>query len=338
MAAAPLVSVLLPVRDAAATLPRCLRSLEAQTLEAHEVIAVDDGSTDASGRVLQEWAARDPRFRIVHTPPQGLVAALRTAAAHARAPLLARMDADDVCAPERLAAQAARLSHAPHLDIVASRVRLRHSSGRAPGGMRRYVAWQNTLLEHEAIAGDLWVESPLVHPSVMMRADVLHRLGGYREFDGPEDYDLWLRAERAGFRLGKHPDRLLDWWDSDGRLTRASSRYAPERFLALKIEALEARHLAAGRAVAIWGAGPIGKSWARALLARGHSVAAFVEVNPRKLGMMIHGAPVITVEAAGSLPSALHLAAVGQRAGREAIRAAAAALGLADGRELIAVA
>jgi glycosyltransferase involved in cell wall biosynthesis len=335
---APAVSVLLPVRDAAATLLRCLESLAAQTLRDHEVIAVDDGSTDESGRLLDAWAARDERLRVRHTPARGLVAALGTAIGAARAPVLARMDADDVCAPQRLAAQLARLQEEPRVDILGSRVAWRGDAGGNTSGMQAYVDWQNSLLDHGAIARDLWVESPLVHPSVMFPAAVLRALGGYRDFDGPEDYDLWLRAERGGYRFAKIADTLLEWWDAPSRLTRVSSRYSPPRILAVKVDALAARHLATPRAVVIWGAGPTGKSWSRALGARGHRVAAFVEVDPRKLGMRIHGAPVVGVDEAASFREALHLSAVGSGEGRRRVREAAAARGLDDGRDLIAVA
>jgi glycosyltransferase involved in cell wall biosynthesis len=335
----PAVSILLPVRNAAPTLPRCLGSLAAQTLREHEVVAVDDGSEDPSGRILEEWAARDPRVRVVRTPHRGLVAALQRAAAEAAAPVLARMDADDACAPHRLEAQWKELHEGPRADILGSRVRLRSAVGRPAAGMQAYVDWQNALVDHDAIVRDLWIESPLVHPTVMMPAEVLRALGGYRDFDGPEDYDLWLRAERAGRRLRKHPDVLLDWWDSEHRLTRASARYSADAFLRLKVDALQARHLGEHtRPVVIWGAGPIGKSWARALVARGRTVAGFVEVDRRKLGQRIHGARVCGVDEVASLPPALHLAAVARAAGRDAIRAAAAAQGLADGRDLLAVA
>jgi len=334
----PLVSVLLPVRDAEATLVRCLRSLAAQTLENHEVVAVDDGSTDGSGHILEQWAHTDARIRVVHTEPLGLSPALNRAAALARGPLLARMDADDVCAPHRLGAQWARLKEPPPVDILGSRVLFRGEGARNTEGMRAYTTWQNTLLEHAAIVRDLWIESPLVHPSVMMPASILSRLGGYRDFGGPEDYDLWLRGEGAGLRFAKHPECLLEWWDGGARLTRISPNYAAEALLRLKVEALERRHLPPGRPVVIWGAGPIGKSWARALRPRGHVLRAFVEVDRRKLGTTLYGAPVVSVGEAGELGPALHLAAVGQRGRREQIRAAARGMGLLDGRDLIAVA
>jgi hypothetical protein len=326
------------VRNAAATLDRCLASLAAQSLHEHEVVAVDDGSTDESGRMLEDWARRDTRVRVQHTPPRGLVAALNTAAAEARAPLLARMDADDVCAAERLAAQRGRLREDAGVDILGSRVAWHGEGIGNPSGMQAYVEWQNTLLDHATIVRDLWVEAPLVHPSVMFPAALLAALGGYREFEGPEDYDLWFRAERAGYRMGKHEATLLEWWDAPARLTRMSPRYAPAPMLELKLDALAARHLTPARPLVVWGAGPIGKSWARALRARGHEVSAFVEVDRRKLGMRIHAAPVIGLGEVARYREALHLAAVGSAEGRRGIRDVAAGLGLVDGRDLIAVA
>jgi glycosyltransferase involved in cell wall biosynthesis len=324
----PLVSVLLPVRDARATLPSCLRSLRRQTLPAHEVIAVDDGSADGSGELLEQAAARDGRLRVVHTPPRGLVAALNTALGHARAQLLARMDADDLAHPRRLELQAARLRAEPGLGVLATRVRHWTTEAGATGGMAAYVRWSNTLIEHEDIVRDLLVESPLVHPSVMMRAALLRRLGGYRAFDGPEDYDLWLRARAAGARFAKLEPALLRWRDGPGRLTRTDARYAARRFLALKLAALEEAHLVPRRPLVVWGAGKVGKAWARALLQRGHALQAFVEVDPRKIGQRIHGAPVVRCAEAGRWREALHLSAVGQRGARGRIRREAARQGL----------
>jgi hypothetical protein len=171
-----------------------------------------------------------------------------------------------------------------------------------------------------------------------MRRAALEGLGGWREFDGPEDYDLWLRAFAAGLRFAKLGEVLLDWSDSPGRLTRTDPRYAPVRFLALKLTALARGPLAGGRPAVVWGAGPVGKAWSRALRAAGHEVRAFVEVNPRKLGARLYGAPVVTVDGAGELRGPLHLAAVGQPGARERIRAEAARLGLVEGVDFVAVA
>jgi glycosyltransferase involved in cell wall biosynthesis len=329
--------VLLPVRDAARTLESCLDSLAAQTLADHEVLAVDDHSTDGSRRLLEEAARRDARLRVLDNPDQGLVAALNAAAAGARAPLLARMDADDVCHPDRLRAQRARMDAEPALAVLGTRVRLLGAQG-GNQGMRDYVDWLNGLVDHDDIVRDLFVESPLAHPTVMMRAAWLRRLGGYRAFDGPEDYDLWLRAHSAGLRFAKLPEVLLDWRDTPGRLSRTDPRYAAGRFRAVKLAALEKGALSPGRPVVVWGAGPVGKGWARALRARGHRVAAFIEVHPRRIGARIQEVAVLPLASAASIPGALHLAAVGQPGARAEIRRHALALGLREPTDLIAVA
>lgn len=337
-AAAPRVSVLLPVRDAAGTLAECLRSLSAQSLADHEVVAADDGSCDGSRETLEDAARADARVRVVEVAGRGLVAALNACLAAARAPLLARMDADDVAEPRRLEIQTRRLDTEPSLAILGCRVRLLTQPGHANAGMAAYVRWLNGLLDHDAIVRDMWIESPLVHPSIVMRASTLRALGGYRDFDGPEDYDLWLRAHAAGLRFGKAPETLLAWRDGPGRLTRRDPRYGAERFRALKLEALERGPLLDGRGVVIWGAGPIGKGWARALLARGHRIVAFVEVDPDRIGRTIHGAPVVGVADAARLRGPLHLAAVGQKGARGRIRLAARRHGLVEGRDMLAVA
>lgn len=335
---APRVSVLLPVRDAQATLPACLASLAAQTLSDHEVLALDDGSRDASGDLLDAAARHDPRLRVVHSEPRGLVVALNAGLALARAELVARMDADDVALPSRLELQASTLARDPSLDVLGSRVAVLGDPGRPNPGMRAYLAWQNQLLDHATISRDLLVESPLVHPSVMLRSAALRALGGYRETGGPEDYDLWLRGHAAGWRFAKRPEMLLLWRDRPDRLTRVDPRYAPARFRAMKLQALLRGPLAGERPVVLWGAGPIGKGWARALSAAGRRVAAFVEVDPGRIGRRLHGAPVVEASGATAFPGALHLAAVGQPGARERIRGAAHALGLLEGRDLLAVA
>jgi hypothetical protein len=249
------------------------------------------------------------------------------------------MDADDVAHPERLERQTARLEKDPSVDVLGCRVDLLCVPGVPPsGGMRAYVGWLNQLLDHASMARDRFVESPLVHPSVVLRRETLVALGGWRDIPGPEDYDLWLRAFDAGLRFAKLPQTLLRWRDRPGRLTRTDPRYGAERFLALKLAALRRGPLDGNRPAVVWGAGPVGKAWARALRGAGSPVAAFVEVDPRKIGETIHGAPVLAVADVAVVRGAIHLAAVGQRGARERIRAVARRLGLVEGTDLFAVA
>ena len=109
------ISVLLPVRDAAPYLPECIASLRAQTFEDFEVLAVDDGSVDASRQLLESWANEDSRVSLVRQAPRGIVHALEVGRTRARGRYLARMDADDVAEPGRFADQLALLEGRPDL-------------------------------------------------------------------------------------------------------------------------------------------------------------------------------------------------------------------------------
>src|SRR5439155_27027436 len=155
-----------------------------------------------------------------------------------RAPLVARMDADDVCHPERLAAQLAFLDAHPQVAVVASQVEGRTVDGQPLArGMARYLDWSNGLVEPAAIARDRLIESPVVHPSVVLRRSALER-GGYRDGPFPEDYELWLRLLGRGLSIAKLPRPLLTWREHPARATRRDPRYAARNHRALKVEAL----------------------------------------------------------------------------------------------------
>jgi hypothetical protein len=161
---------------------------------------------------------------------------------------------------------------------------------------------------------------PLVHPAAALRAEALRAAGGWRDGDFPEDYDLWLRLSAVGGRLTNLPEVLLDWRESEGRLTRRDPRYALDRHMALKARFLAAGPLAGRREAVLWGAGETGRAFADALSAVGIAVAFFVEVDRKKLGRRVRGAEVVScdqVERARGLPL---LVAVGAPGARELIR------------------
>lgn len=292
----PLVSILLPVRDARPWLPEALESIRRQTLEDWELVAVDDGSRDGSGTLLVEAAREDPRLRRLSTSPRarGLVAALNLGLDACRGRFVARMDADDVMTSERLAFQVAALERDETLSGVSCRVRL-FPRERLREGSRRYEDWLNSLLGPEEIARERFVESPLPHPSVLVRTGVLQE-AGYRDLGGPEDYDLWLRLLGAGHRFSKVDRSLLRWRDHPRRASRRDARYARERFVECKARHLREGPLADGRPVGIWGAGPTGKRMGRLLSRDGPETRFFVDVDRRKIGQRIHHAPVVSPE------------------------------------------
>jgi len=275
----PALSVLLPVRDAAPWLAASLRSLERQTFRDFEVIAVDDGSTDASPELLARAAWDDPRVRVFRTARRGLPETLARALREARAPLIARQDADDVSHRERFARQLAFL-HA-HRGVAAVGCRLRLFPAAATGaGMRRWVRWHNALLTHEHMAREALIDSPLAHGTAMLRRAPLERAGGWIERGWPEDVDLWLRLLASGARLAKLPHVLYGWRQHPSSATRRDPRYAPERYAALRLETLARTFLARRSGVTLIGVGASLAGWRRRLDARGIAVAALEAARP----------------------------------------------------------
>jgi glycosyltransferase involved in cell wall biosynthesis len=315
-----LVSVLLPFRDAGATIDDALAGLLARDDPALEVIAVDDGSTDSGPLRVRTWAARDRRVRLIAGDGGGLVSALNRAASEARGSLFARMDADDIAHPERIARQRAHLLVHPELAVLGTQVRAAADDGAVGEGLARYVAWQNGLITAADHARERYVESPLCHPSIVLRRTAFEAVGGYRALDGPEDYELFLRLLAGGYALAKLSEVLLTWRHREGRATFRDARYGRDRFRAVK-----APYLAASldrmpqRRIVIWGAGPTGRRLARALSALGVAITGFIDIDPDKVGRMAQGVPIrmpATLDAAADVV----VAAVGARGARLLIR------------------
>lgn len=325
----PLISVLLPVRDGGAWLAKAVASVLGQSWSNLELLLVDDHSRDDA---VAELPRGDPRLRVLQATGKGLVAALNQGLAMARGEWLARMDADDLCHPQRLATQTAYLRANPRVDIVATCVAMPASEPES--GWSRYLAWSNSLRDPESIERELFVESPLVHPSVLLPRALLQRLGGYRDGPFPEDYELWLRAAEAGCRFGKPEPPLLHWRDHPQRLTRTDPRYGAERFLALKASHL-ARWRLPQRPLWIGGAGPGGRRLHDALSGEGVDVAGFIDVHPRRIGGHKRGRPVWPRERLARMPGHFGLVAVGSPGARDRIRGELAPLGLVEGEDWI---
>ncbi len=334
--ASPLVSVLVPVYNAAATLEEALGSLAAQTFPDYEIVAVDDGSDDGSLALLEAWARREPRLRVLRQPHQGVTAALSRGLEACRAPLVARMDADDVAHPERLAQQTAFLRAHPEVAVLGTRVRL-HADGLHGGGMQAYLDWQNRLLADADIRREIFIESPFVHPSVMFRREAVLAVGGYRETPWLEDYDLWLRLYLAGARFAKLPAVLLDWRDHPQRVTRSDRRASLENLLRLKAHYLALGPLRGRDAVIVWGAGMAGRRLSKHLLREGVPLTAFVDIDPRKIGRTRRGRPIYAADALPDLWARYRhpavVVAVGARHAKELIRPRLTAWGLTEGRD-----
>jgi glycosyltransferase involved in cell wall biosynthesis len=324
----PLVSVLLPARDAEATLATALRSVARQSEPRLECVVVDDASRDRTRAVAERFAAADARFLVVRGPGQGLVAALEAGRRHCRGRFIARLDADDWMHRRRLELQAQALESDPTLAGVGCHVRIFPRAGLREGRIA-YERWLNAIDSPERVRAEAFVECPLAHPGLCLRSEVLARLG-WREAGWAEDYDLVLRILAEGGRLGVVRQRLLAWRDSPQRLSRTDPRYAIERFTACKAAFLAEGLLAASERYHLWGHGDTGRALRRALAAHGKTPAAIVELHPGRLGQQIHGTPVVRPEALAELPRRPIVVSVAGAPARGQIRAALGAMGFRE--------
>lgn len=318
----------MPAFNAVGSVGSAIRSLQGQSLADLEIVLVDDGSTDGTAMAMAGHASGDRRIRLAKLAEnRGVAAAMNHGVALARGEFVARMDADDISHPERLERQVAHLEANPDVSVCATGIRVVGGGE----GYAKFEIWINALQSHEAMARERFIETPVINPSAMIRRSAWDAMGGVRDLPWAEDYDLWLRLFAGGFRFAKLPEILLDWRDSPGRLTRRDSRYSHQAFLMAK-----AHHLARvpgllERGVRVCGAGPIGKRVARLLQARAVRVAAFYEVNPRRIGQTIAGAPVLDQRGLPPAGAEVLIGAIGRAGARPLMRQLAAEGGYVEG-------
>ncbi|MDP4996712.1 MAG: glycosyltransferase [Akkermansiaceae bacterium] len=328
----PLVSVVLPFRNAEATLLDAVQSILLQEFQDLELIAVNDGSSDGSVASLAE--IKDPRFRqIQNKSDPGVVGATATGFAQASGEWFARMDADDIAMPRRIGEQLKAAKN--DTGVITCGVESVNSQG---NGMRRYVEWANSLVDHEAMSCSRFIECPVINPTAIIRRDWMDRVGGYHDTPWAEDHDLWLRLFAAGCRFVRVPEVLLQWRDSPDRLTRQDPRYGTEARSRMRAHHLKNLPDVGEHGVVIAGAGPIGKRLARDLQNEGVTVKGFFDVNPARVGQHIHGAEVAAPENMKTMwRSSIMLGAVGLKGARSIVREMALTAGRREGEDFWAV-
>jgi len=222
----PQISVVLPVYNAAGFLIETLESISAQTFQDWELIAIDDGSTDASLPVMQTYAKREPRMRIVTRPNKGLVATLNEGISLAVGRWIARMDADDICLPERFAKQLAWLEK-EKADICGGGIK-------RIGGHGGGYSWAFPT-SHEGICAWMLFRSAFSHPTIVLNREIAKKFPYDQAFAHSEDYELWARMALAGVRMTNLPEDVLHYRIHAGQVSQA--RHDIQTDVRLKITA-----------------------------------------------------------------------------------------------------
>ncbi len=189
----PEISVVMSVYNGQPFLSEAVDSILNQSFHNYEFIIINDGSTDGSTKILQQYAAIDTRIVLIEQENKGLITALNTGLEKAKAPLIARMDADDIALPHRLEVQRNYMHSYKNIDLLGSAVTVIDEQGQ-PSKTITYPRTGPALDQYIYERG-----SPVAHPAVMMRREAVIDLGGYRDaYKHAEDYDLWLRMHKHG--------------------------------------------------------------------------------------------------------------------------------------------
>ena len=280
----PAFTILLPFRNAATTLDAAIASMMAQSTTEWRLLLIDNASDDRSSAIAHCWSLQDPRIELLREPRIGIAHALNTGLAQAHGEYIARMDADDIAHPDRLARQLAFLEAHPEVGVLGTRTRFESSVDKS-SGMAWFVNWQNAIITSHEHYVKRFVDAPVAHPTVMFRRELVERHGDYSTEPLPEDHELWLRWMDAGVRFAKLPEELLTWNDHAQRLSRTHANYSVDAFFTTKAKWLAKwlHRTLNGRPVIVAGTSGLCRDRARLLEANGIRIHAFTDVKPREV-------------------------------------------------------
>ena len=278
------VSVILPFFNAEKTLKSAIKSILNQSFYDFELLLVDNNSTDNSFFIAENFAEIDSRIRLLREEKQGVANAMNCGLQNARGKFLVRMDADDISMPRRLEKQVQFLNNNLEIGLVGTKVKyVSHNKNTA--GFERFVEWANSFHSPKQIELNLFVEIPIINPTILFRRELYEKYGGCFDGDFPEDYEMQLRYLEAGIKMAKLDEQLLEWHDYSTRLTRTDERYSTEAFLKTKAKYFKKwsdKNNQFHPNIWVWGAGRKTRQRAKLLEKEGIIIDGFIDVVRNK--------------------------------------------------------
>jgi len=276
------VSVILPFFNAEKTLSQAIESIVKQNYNNYELLLINNNSTDGSNKIALEYEKKYPQIKLLHEKKQGVVFASKLGFASSKGKYIARMDSDDIILGQRLLLQATFLDKNTNIQVVSSLVRY-SSNFKNTQGFERFVNWSNSIQSTSDIWQNRFVEFPIVNPTLMFRREIAEKYGFYEHGDFPEDYEMFLRWAEKGVKFAKLPQILLQWNDSQSRLTRTHKIYSTDKFYRIKIAYLANWLKETGHTtIAIWGAGRKTRQRSQLIENYGITIDFYIDILPNK--------------------------------------------------------
>jgi len=280
----PALSVVLPFFNAEKTLKAATKSILDQTFRDFELLLINNNSTDESLQIAQTLSKADRRIHILNESKAGVANAMNCGLKNARAPFIARMDADDVAYPKKLEKQYNYLKANPTIDFIGSEVEYVPYISENKG-FRRFVDWANSFHTSEEIALKQFIEIPVINPTIFFRRELFEKYGGCRDGNFPEDYEMQLRYLSKGIKMAKLTEKQLEWHDYSTRLTRTDKRYSTEAFFQTKafyFKKWSEQHNRFHPNIWVWGAGRKTRQRSANLVKHGLNIAGYIDIKKTK--------------------------------------------------------
>lgn len=290
MAINPLVSIVMPMKNAGPFIEATIHSILAQSHSHWELIVIDDHSTDNSPEKVLRFAKRDRRIKMFKNTGSGILDALCTGQKFIAGQFLSRMDADDLMTEDRIKHQLLKLDETGSGHVVTGLVSYFSEEG-INSGYKKYEQWLNQLCLSNSHYREIYRECVLPSPGWMMHTADFLKIGGFEGLDYPEDYDFVFRLYQNQIPIVSLNKTVLLWRDHPGRASRNLVQYRDQTFFSLKWRRFLEIDRISSSPLILYGAGPKGKKLAREIL---KTTAEFfwVSGNIQKQGKHIYGQPI----------------------------------------------
>ncbi|MEQ8910015.1 MAG: glycosyltransferase family A protein [Vicingaceae bacterium] len=326
-----LISILMPVKNAAPFLAACLESILAQDEENWELLAIDDHSSDSSRAILENYSQKEQRIKRYTNDGEGIIPALRKAYQKSKGKIIHRMDADDLMPPKKLSRLKKELIKAGEGCLVSGKVEYFAKNG-LNDGYRRYADWLNQLIEQDNHWQDIYKECVIASPNWFIYRNDLDKVGAFNANRYPEDYDLVFRFYQAKLKVCSVKQLTHLWRDHEKRSSRTLEVYKNNDYLELKWHYFKRLDYQSNRPLMIWGAGPKGKKLAK-VLQQDQVDFEWVSNNPNKHGKEIYRQILASFEKIVRTNNPQILVAVGQKGAQAKIKSFLHQQGHQQGRD-----
>ncbi len=291
----PKVSIILPVKNQEKYIEEALISVFEQSVTDFELIVINDGSNDATEKKIHNFRT-DSRLRLIDLPKsRGIVNALNIGLNAAKGEYIARMDGDDIMSPDRIEKQLKFMESKPDIDLCGSAVTCFTDSGKLSPGVRRFQKWNNAILTAGDIRRNLYVDSPMVHPTFFGTHSFFQQMNGYRDTGFAEDYDFIFRAFFSGAKLAKLPEKLLKWRDHPKRETRTNPNLKKDILFRQKAQFFKEFDPFSRNPLYLFGIGRFCKALLDALIETGLTVRGVIDPTGKRLASGIRGIPALAL-------------------------------------------